>query len=360
MNGFLPPPTADAQLTFLTKLQRIFAEGDFTATYKYALLISLADLAVEVGADDGRDLQLSTRLIGERFIQLYWRQATPYGTGRAGSLPAVLVQNSGVQAAVLTAVSAFRAQFNASSPQAARAHPEFQRLLSTVTQTVSAQPLNYLQNFGGTTDEFIYERSVPGQVRLKPGVTYCLRRFQPLVQQLPRSHWVGHLKGNRRNHSILGEADDLEEFLFATPRQSLVLLVEGLRLLDGSKCFYCRQGVESTDVDHFIPFSQYPRDLAHNFVLAHPGCNRSKSDTLAAKPHLERWLERLDRQSDAIAEVGLAAGMVVDSAVSHRIAAWGYGGVIASGGRAWLAANQYELVDAGYRDYFGDSDGGTG
>ena len=50
------PPSADQQLAFLTKLQRLFAEGDFTATYKFALLIALSDLAVELGADDGAEL----------------------------------------------------------------------------------------------------------------------------------------------------------------------------------------------------------------------------------------------------------------------------------------------------------------
>ena len=44
-------PSADQQLGFLSKLQRLFAEGDFTATYKYALLIAMADLAIEVSDD---------------------------------------------------------------------------------------------------------------------------------------------------------------------------------------------------------------------------------------------------------------------------------------------------------------------
>ncbi|MDB5839615.1 MAG: nuclease, partial [Herminiimonas sp.] len=274
------------------------------------------------------------------------------GTGRAGSAPGILVQNNGVQAAIVSAVATFRARFAVPSPQAARTLPEFQALLSTVAHTVSAQPLNYMQNFGGGTDEFLYERAGGGRVRLLPGVAYCLRRFQPLVQQLARSHWVGHLKGNRRNHAILGDADDLEAFLFATPRQSLARLADGLRKLDDARCFYCGHGLSTVDVDHFIPFSQYPRDLAHNFVLAHPRCNRSKADTLAARPHLDRWLERTARLSDDIAEIGLAAGMVVDAAVSKQIAAWGYTSAMQSGSRAWLAANRYESVDAGYRTLF--------
>ena len=56
-----PAPSPEAQLAFLAKLQRLFAEGDFTATYKYALLISLADLAVEWGHDNGEPLKLPHR-----------------------------------------------------------------------------------------------------------------------------------------------------------------------------------------------------------------------------------------------------------------------------------------------------------
>jgi hypothetical protein len=36
-----------AQLEFLTKLQRILNEGLFVASYKYALLLALAELSVE-------------------------------------------------------------------------------------------------------------------------------------------------------------------------------------------------------------------------------------------------------------------------------------------------------------------------
>lgn len=243
----LPAPSAEAQLAFLMKLQRLFAEADFTATYKFALLIALADLAVEQGSDDGGSLVLTTRQVAERFIHLYWRHALPYGTGRVDAAPGVLVQNLGAQAAVVAAIGAFRANVPAASPQVAARHPDYPKLVSAVTQTVTAQPLNFLQNFGGATDEFLYERT-PGKVRLKEGVMFCLRRFQPLVHQLARSHWIAHIKGNRRNRDILGDADDLEAFLFETSRQSLALLGTQLRKLDGPKCFYCGEGLATADV----------------------------------------------------------------------------------------------------------------
>ena len=37
-------PTADEQIRFLIKLQRLLHEGLFVASYKFALLLSLADL----------------------------------------------------------------------------------------------------------------------------------------------------------------------------------------------------------------------------------------------------------------------------------------------------------------------------
>lgn len=352
MAKHLNSPTPEFQLQFLSKLQRVFAEGDFAATYKFALLITLADLAVELGSDDGSELYLMTRQLAERFISLYWRHALPYGTGRVGSEVGVLIQNNGTQAAVISAIVAFRSTTRVNTPHAARLHHEYQTLLGLISRTVSAQPLTFLQNFGGGTDEFLYERAGNGKIRLKPGIAYCLRRFYPLVQQLSRSHWIDHIKGNRRNIGILGEADDLEEFLFSSSRQSLEIMATGLRKLDGAKCFYCGHSLHAADVDHYIPFSQYPRDLAHNFVLAHSSCNRSKSDTLAALPHLERWLSRIERQADSLAQIGSEAAFVNDLQVTRQVGSWAYSSALASGSQAWLAANSYCPIDQRYADCF--------
>ncbi len=41
------PPGDRGQLDFLQHVQRIFDEGEFVATYKFALLIALVELAIE-------------------------------------------------------------------------------------------------------------------------------------------------------------------------------------------------------------------------------------------------------------------------------------------------------------------------
>jgi 5-methylcytosine-specific restriction endonuclease McrA len=350
--AFIPPPSAEAQLNFLAKLQRLFAEGDFAATYKFALLISLADLAVELGSDDGAELILTNRQIAERFVQLYWRQINPYGNGREGTQPGVLIQNLGSQAAIPNAIANFRASFPGYTYQQASATPGFQSLLSTVATVVSAQPLNYLQNFGGSTDPFIYERSQRGSITLRQGVSFSFRRFYTLVQQMSRTRWVEHIKANRRNHAILGDAGDLEDFLFCASRQSLKEMGEHLRKLDGPHCFYCGRDSIEIEVDHFVPFALYPRDQAHNFVLAHPVCNRNKSDTLAAKPHLERWMDRLVTRADSLTEIGAEVGMASDGVTARTVAQWSYTNASATGARAWLTASKYEPIDADYLTHF--------
>lgn len=348
MSASASPPTAEAQLVFLGKLQRLFAEGDFTATYKFALLIALADLAVERGADDGAELVVANRQIAARFVHLYWRHATPYSSGLAGTTPGILVQNLGTQAAVLTAIAEFRARTGAGTLQQAMHASGYADLLSVVARTVSAQPLSYLQNFGGVTDSFLYERDGRGNIRLKSGVAYCLRRFYPLVQQLSRTHWISHIKSNRRNYPFLGDAGDLEDFLFSSSRQSLAIISENLRKLDGCRCFYCGNALGDADVDHYIPFSLYPRDLAQNFVLAHPACNRSKSDALAGLPHLDRWLERQLRHADDLSAISAAAGMAADNRAITHVATWAYASANAAGAQAWLATGRYEVVNDHY------------
>lgn len=347
-----PPPTHEEQINFLTKVQRIFAEGDFTATYKFALLISLTELAVEFGSDCGDELILENRQIGLRFISLYWKQSLPYSSGREGCESRVLVQNNGEQASIISKIANFRNQSKSTTLSSALANGDFDRLLSSVTTTVSTMPLTYLQNFGGTTDEFLYDRLGPRKIRLKPGITYCLRRFSPLIQQLARSDWAWHIKSNRRNSEILGEAGDLEEFLFETSRQSLQTIGEELRKLDGPKCFYCGKRLETADVDHFVPFSLYSRDIAQNFILAHPTCNRSKSDTLAALPHLERWLERINNRSDDLSEIGSKAGFISDLGLIKKVGGWAYLNAMHANANAWLKPKHYTPIDSSYSNCF--------
>lgn len=353
--GRLPPPTPEAQLQWLNKLQRLFSEGEFTATYKFALLIALADLAVERGNDDGEPLHLAFREIAAKFVELYWQQTAPYlrGTSSAVLLAAdsgaehALYQTTNGQALVVSAIKAFQSQHPGLNPNGLRDEVAFRPLLTKIAETIRKQPAQFLQNFAGKPDAFLYELS-PGGLLLLPGVAFCLRRFQPLVHQLSRNGWVRQIKAISQNAALLGDTDDLEAFLFETPRQTLVAISANLRRVVDSRCFYCGGRVHDADVDHFVPFSLYPRDLIHNFVFAHPTCNRSKSDTLAALMHVENWRAYIDRHDDDLREIALTVGRPADLAGSLAVARWGYGNALSGGAQAWLRSAQYTPVTREY------------
>jgi hypothetical protein len=64
-------PSAEVQLSFLNQIQRLFDEGEFVATYKFALLIALTELSIERGDDTDAALHLPLVSISEKFIELY-------------------------------------------------------------------------------------------------------------------------------------------------------------------------------------------------------------------------------------------------------------------------------------------------
>src|SRR5437899_2034214 len=105
-------PSTEEQIQFLLQLQRLLTEGQFTATYKYALLIALAEIAVEVdGGDLGGPLIVNTRQIAEKFVDRYWRQVIPYMAGRQSGGLFVLRQNTGGDAIIVGLVGDARKKY---------------------------------------------------------------------------------------------------------------------------------------------------------------------------------------------------------------------------------------------------------
>jgi len=106
-------------------------------------------------------------------------------------------------------------------------------------------------------------------------------------------------------------------------------------------------------VDHFIPWSRYPLDLGHNFVLAHASCNQDKRDMLAATGHLERWVERSDTKEAALRQVFDAARFPFDADASLSVAEWAYENAERAGALVWVRrSGQTSRLTAEWRRYF--------
>ncbi len=318
-----PAPTPAEQVEFLGNIERVLSEGQFVATYKYALLVAIADLAVQIGRDDGDELELSVNQIAEKFIELYWRQSAPYGNSVGDGEFGILMQNAGRQASVISIVAGLRN--DQGTLTRARESPAWNGVVSRTARIVTEMPLWRLQILRAGPLEFLYGRSeTEGNIRLKAGVAANLRRFHGMVLRLAQSEWLRFIQALPGNASLLGATSDLGEFLFGAERSALKRMVEPLREVQQGRCFYCERPIVTGDVDHFVPWSRYQRDLAHNLVLAHVACNRKKSDLLADEQHLERWIDR-DRDRDSvIVQAGADAGIVIDLPGTMGVARWAY------------------------------------
>lgn len=270
-------PTAEAQLGFLNHIQRLFEEGEFVATYKYALLIALAEIAVEKGDGTGASLQIHLHEIAGKFIELYWRQIKPYKSVQQLD-SAVLIQNKGRQAAILNLVLMLQDKYISLTD--AKRSSQWSRAIAKVSVIIVNMPLRKLQTLGRQKVIFLYEEVlIDDGIKLLEGVAYCFRQFNGFILSLVRSAWVSHVRSNPLNRSIVGDNNDLEAFMFGVDRGGIVAIRGLLTELQKKTCFYCQKEIRETGaIDHFIPWARYSRDITQNFVLAHENCNGNKSD----------------------------------------------------------------------------------
>lgn len=328
-------PGPAEQVAFLRDLQRLLDEGQFTATYKFALLLAPADLAVEHGDDSGAPLPIPISLLAERFILLYWGHVRPFPSKSDQSTSALLSQNLGRNIALLRGLS----QLQERHPTVAEARRSrgWNRLISNAERILREMPLFRLQTLRSGVREFLYQNELEnGTIVLKAGTAFHLRHFYVLVQHLIRGAWVRHIRSNPRNSSLLGSTLDLEEFLFENRRSQYPRIKETLKQIQHGKCFYCKHTIHGEDaLDHFIPWSKYPSDLGHNFVLADRGCNADKSDLLAELPFRDAWQERNEMNAKLLAEAFRVDVVPYDLAASRSIADWAYAMSRDSGAVLW-------------------------
>jgi hypothetical protein len=328
----MAPPTPEQQVQFLWNIQRLLAEGRFVASYKFALVHALADLAVLHGDDTGRPLEIHTSDIAAKFVELYWRQARPFQTGL------ILQQNTGRQAEIISKIAASQQDCGGSLFRFKQtATDRWSSLVGEVDQVVRTMPLWKLQTVGDERLDFLYDNLDRGsRITLKPGVAFCFRAFHALIRDLIEAAWVRFVQ--TVNAPALGNATDLGTFLFGQERANLDAYRPILLDVQKGACLYCRKPLaRKTQVDHFVPWSRYPADLGHNFVLAHDGCNNAKSDFLAAEDHLAAWVARNESHRAELEERLIAAGLPCDATATMQIARWSYEQTEKSNGQVWVA-----------------------
>jgi hypothetical protein len=344
-------PTPEEQVQFLRNIQRLLAEGLFVASYKFALVHALADLAVLKGDDSGAPLDLDTKEIAAKFVELYWQQCRPFQVGDQ-STGLILQQNTGRQAAVISQIVASQQECEGSLLRFKQtATDRWSGLIAEVDQVVRVMPLWKLQTVGEERLDFLYENLDRGtRITLKPGVAFCLRAFYELVRDLIQGAWVRFVQ--KLNANKLGNATDLGTFMFGQERASLDAYRTILMDVQNGVCMYCQKPLpKQTQVDHFIPWSRYPGDLGQNFVLAHTQCNNAKSDYLAAEKHLAAWAERNQLHQATLQTRLQGAALPCDLSATIQIAKWVYHQTEKANGQVWVMKKELQHLSPGWARY---------
>lgn len=329
----MAPPSEKTQLDFLAYIQRLLDEGDFSATYKYALLMALADLAIEQGDDSGDSLELEIRDIASMFVRYYWRQTRPYING---VLQGELLQNNGQQASIINLIRDTAANNISSTDAPYLIVRSDAPLVRKVAGRVKSMPLWRLQVLGGRHENVLYpETRGESSIVLNPGIAFCFRRFHGLVTRLAQDAWIRFVRNSPANQALIGGSVDLGAFLFGSERANLELHRPLLTDLQRGTCFYCPSAVRYGEVDHFIPWSRYPHDLGHNFVLACEPCNRSKRDMLANHRFRERWQRRNDDHGVEMSVWFKSKQLPHDLDGIRAVADWAYAQAQATGAQLW-------------------------
>jgi 5-methylcytosine-specific restriction endonuclease McrA len=270
----------------------------------------------------------------KNLLSFIWKQIKPYKSILTSD-QTVLIQSFGRQAAISNLVA--NLQNDHKSLADAKSSKEWLRTVNKVNRIIETMPLWKIQTLRRQKVIFLFnETLINDGIDLLPGVAYCLRQFNSFILSLTRSAWIKHIKSNQQNQPFFGTETDLEEFMFGTERSSLLEMRGLLTDLQNKKCFYCQTPILFTGaVDHFIPWSRYPRDITQNFVLAHENCNRDKSDLLAASKHLERWRVRNQRFRSSL-EQFTNASSISDESTSICVARWAYGHAYTANAQSWL------------------------
>lgn len=344
--------SAEFNLHFLRRFQRLLDEGDFSATYKFALLRALADLAVEKPLEPGGYLTLSVREIAEKFIEYYWRQARPFRDS-------LLFQSGKGQAEVITKIVNHQQTATQSMAEAKADRRGWESLVRKVARNVERDPLRRLQTLPARVDDFLYappaERVTiaPHEViiHLKPGVAAAFQDFHPLIISLLEAAWIQRIVSIRSNGKVLADSDQLGEFLFGSERQALDGYRDVLLDIHGAACFYCAKKLQNRgNVDHFIAWARYPTDLGHNFVLSCRPCNESKHSHLPSVDLLRQWRAANLDQAGVLSAEFQRRKLPHDESRSRRVAQWAYEQAELSGADTWDRRGRFLPLQDNWRD----------
>ncbi|MEP7120185.1 MAG: HNH endonuclease domain-containing protein [Byssovorax sp.] len=363
----LAPAPDRTAIRLAERLIQLLGRGARTSTYKYAVLIGLMDLCMELtGPTALPPDMITTRQLAEKVIELYWPHCAPYP-----DTSSVLRQNTGsgdTQAEIIQHIEKFRkgakvnhaASLPISRARAATSPEAYEKLVRVIEWKLIEMPLPRLQIIGGVEDRFLYQYgfndkttkrevdlyqhgkslSFDNRLLLASGVSAALIALNGVVRPLIYRSWADMVA----RVNVLDEPK-LEKFLFGEERIALDSVRPGLRDLQDGRCFYCEKSLGATcHVDHFVPWARHADNSIDNLVAAHVDCNGQKSDYLAAAEHVVRWRERSARHADDLAAIAVDQQWETRPQRTLSVARAIYQ-MLPDDARLWLSGRSFLVID---------------
>jgi hypothetical protein len=363
----LAPEPDRTAIRLAERLIQLLGRGGFTATYKYAVLIAIMDLCMELTSATGLPPDMiTTRQLAEKVIEIYWPHCIPHPEARR-----VLRQIRGkedMQAEIIQHIVEFRenadvtpaASLPLSRARAASTPEAYEKLARLIEWKLVEMPLPLLQVIGGEEDRFLYEYGfVKGiskrvvnaaqqgtslgfdnRLLLKPGISAAFIALNGILRPMIHGEWARLV--TRMNGLT---EPSLEEFLFGSTRISLEPVRSGLREIQDGRCFYCERSLgASCHIDHFVPWARHADNSIDNLVAAHEDCNGKKSDYLAAADHVVRWRERSARRAGDLAEIAREEAWETRPERTLSVARAIYQ-MLPDDARLWLSGQSFLVID---------------
>ncbi len=261
----------DEGLRFAERLLSLIDSGRYSATYKFAALLAILDLAAEhTDPNTGPPDVLPGRDVAARVIELYWPQSAGYAA-TPDSHKRTLSQSpqNDIPAKLARWRHHHKLGDGATLTDAERADPKgWASLVTDMTAIVIGMPLAKLQKFGdgrnAAEDRFIYDFKWAEEVKrptverstfddrlyLRQGVGEWLVRLTPLLRPLVEMKWTKRVAD--RNPEFVDQ-QLLDAFLFGAERIDLDRVRVPLLELQGGNCFYCLQRISAAGGDRSFP-----------------------------------------------------------------------------------------------------------
>lgn len=329
-------------IDFINYIQRLLVEGDFTATYKYALLHAIADVCVESpNVTVNGKLNISLDVLADRLLRLYWGQARPF-SGQSKQQQLHQNSDSAKQIAIITAVQQIQETGIYNINQLYKS-PHHKNVHNVAKRALKEGPLWRLQILAKHEECFLYPHDKNlKHIELNAGIAGYFREFYHLITYLARAAWIDKIISFKHNQYLVGAQANLPEFLFGQDRKALAYAKPVLLELQKNTCFYCGKKLDQhSEVDHFIPFAKYAFDLGHNFVLADRSCNNSKRDYLASYDHKLKWESQNLGLNSSVLTQELAAYVECNEEKSLAVSDWAYQIARNSRSNLWQDRNHF-------------------